>query len=71
MNVRGSFLMTKHSLIEMKKRNYGRILLIASIAGKEVHIIYYPLSARILYSTHTHTHRVMLECLHTVVARQL
>ncbi len=36
VNVRGSFLMTKHSLLEMKKRNYGRILLIASIAGKEV-----------------------------------
>ncbi|XP_064391596.1 2-dehydro-3-deoxy-L-rhamnonate dehydrogenase (NAD(+))-like isoform X2 [Halichondria panicea] len=35
VNVRGSFLMTKHSLVEMKKRNYGRILLIASIAGKE------------------------------------
>ena len=28
--------MTKHSLLEMKKRNYGRILLIASMAGKEV-----------------------------------
>ena len=28
--------MTKHSLLEMKKRNYGRILLIASVAGKEV-----------------------------------
>ena len=28
--------MTKFSLLEMKKRNYGRILLIASIAGKEV-----------------------------------
>lgn len=36
VNVRGSFLMTKYSLLEMKKRNYGRILLIASIAGKEV-----------------------------------
>ena len=36
VNTRGSFLMTKYSLLEMKKRNYGRILLIASIAGKEV-----------------------------------
>ena len=36
VNVRGSFLMTKYSLPEMKKNNYGRILLIASIAGKEV-----------------------------------
>ncbi len=36
VNVRGSFLMTKYSLLEMKKNNYGRILLIASIAGKEV-----------------------------------
>lgn len=37
VNTRGSFLMTKYSLLEMKKRNYGRILLIASMAGKEVH----------------------------------
>ncbi len=36
VNMRGSFLMTKHCLVEMKKRNYGRVLLIASIAGKEV-----------------------------------
>ena len=28
--------MTKYALKEMKKRNYGRILLFASIAGKEV-----------------------------------
>lgn len=28
--------MTKYSLLEMKKRDYGRILLVASIAGKEV-----------------------------------
>lgn len=28
--------MTKYSLEEMKKRDYGRILLVASIAGKEV-----------------------------------
>ena len=37
VNVRGSFLMTKYALLEMKKRNYGRILLVASIAGKEVY----------------------------------
>ena len=30
--------MTKYSLLEMKKRNYGRILLVASLAGKEVSI---------------------------------
>jgi 3-oxoacyl-[acyl-carrier protein] reductase len=35
VNLRGSFLMAKYSVIEMVKRNYGRICLIASIAGKE------------------------------------
>ena len=35
INLRGSFLMTKYSLMAMEKNNYGRILLIASIAGKE------------------------------------
>lgn len=35
INLRGSFLMTKYALIAMKKKNYGRILLIASMAGKE------------------------------------
>lgn len=35
INLRGSFLVAKHSLELMLKRNYGRILLIASIAGKE------------------------------------
>lgn len=35
VNLRGSFLMTKYSLPSMLARNYGRILLIASIAGKE------------------------------------
>ncbi|XP_011404616.1 PREDICTED: uncharacterized protein LOC105313134 [Amphimedon queenslandica] len=35
VNVRGSFLMTRESLRLMKERDYGRILLIASIAGKE------------------------------------
>jgi len=34
-NLRSSFLVTKHALLEMQKRNYGRILLFASIAGKE------------------------------------
>ena len=35
VNLRGSFLMTKYALPLMEKHNYGRILLIASIAGKE------------------------------------
>jgi 3-oxoacyl-[acyl-carrier protein] reductase len=35
VNLRGSFLMTKHVIMAMKKNNYGRILLVASIAGKE------------------------------------
>lgn len=35
VNLRGSFLMTKYALRQMQTRNYGRILLFASIAGKE------------------------------------
>lgn len=35
VNLRGSFLMTKYAARAMEKNNYGRILLIASIAGKE------------------------------------
>lgn len=35
VNLRGAFLMTKYTLKAMKTNNYGRILLIASIAGKE------------------------------------
>jgi 2-dehydro-3-deoxy-L-rhamnonate dehydrogenase (NAD+) len=35
VNLRGSFLMTKYTIQVMSKQNYGRILLIASIAGKE------------------------------------
>ena len=35
VNIEGSFLMTRAALPHMMKRNYGRILLIASIAGKE------------------------------------
>ena len=35
INLRGSFLMTKHAVKAMEKYNYGRILLLASIAGKE------------------------------------
>jgi 3-oxoacyl-[acyl-carrier protein] reductase len=35
VNLRGSFLVTKAVLPMMAKRNYGRVLLIASIAGKE------------------------------------
>lgn len=35
INLRGTFLMTKYVLQVMEKNNYGRILLMASIAGKE------------------------------------
>ena len=35
VNTVGSFLMTKHALLNMRPNNYGRILLVASIAGKE------------------------------------
>ncbi len=35
VNLRGAFLMAKYALKAMEKTNYGRILLIASIAGKE------------------------------------
>jgi len=35
VNLRGSFLVCKHALRAMAPNNYGRILLIASIAGKE------------------------------------
>jgi len=35
VNLRGSFIMTKSVLPAMQRENYGRILLIASIAGKE------------------------------------
>ena len=35
VNLRGSFLMTKYALKEMEKRSYGRILLLASMAGKD------------------------------------
>jgi NAD(P)-dependent dehydrogenase (short-subunit alcohol dehydrogenase family) len=35
VNLKGAFLMTKYSLPVMEKNKYGRILLIASIAGKE------------------------------------
>lgn len=35
VNLRGSFLMTKHVIKIMEKFNFGRILLLASIAGKE------------------------------------
>ncbi|MGH7957614.1 MAG: SDR family NAD(P)-dependent oxidoreductase, partial [Opitutaceae bacterium] len=35
INLFGSFLVCKHALQHMQKRNYGRVLLIASIAGKE------------------------------------
>lgn len=35
INLLGSFLVTKHAIPYMEKGDYGRILLIASIAGKE------------------------------------
>jgi NAD(P)-dependent dehydrogenase (short-subunit alcohol dehydrogenase family) len=35
INLVGSFIVTKHALANMKRSGYGRILLIASIAGKE------------------------------------
>ncbi len=35
INLRGSFLMTKYAVKAMEPNRYGRILLIASIAGKE------------------------------------
>jgi len=35
VNLKGTFLMTKYAIPLMTERNYGRILLIASIAGKE------------------------------------
>ena len=35
VNQLGSFLMTKYALLQMQKRGYGRILLMASIAGKD------------------------------------
>lgn len=35
VNLRGSFLMTKYAILAMTPRNYGRVLLVASIAGKE------------------------------------
>ena len=35
INLRGSFLMTKYAIKAMEKNNYGRILLLASIAGKD------------------------------------
>ncbi len=35
VNLKGTFLMTKYALTLMQKKDFGRILLIASIAGKE------------------------------------
>lgn len=35
INLRGTFLMTKHAILAMEPRNYGRVLNFASIAGKE------------------------------------
>lgn len=35
INLRGAFLVTKHAIGIMERKGYGRVLLIASIAGKE------------------------------------
>lgn len=35
INLKGTFLMAKYTLLKMEQRQYGRILLIASMAGKE------------------------------------
>lgn len=35
VNLRGSFLVTRYALPLMERRRYGRVLLIASVAGKE------------------------------------
>lgn len=35
VNLVGSFLVCKHAALLMQRRNYGRVLLVASIAGKE------------------------------------
>ncbi len=35
VNLFGSYVVCKHALVQMQKRNSGRVLLIASIAGKE------------------------------------
>jgi len=35
VNVKGAFLITKYSIPHMQKRNYGRILHVTSIAGKD------------------------------------
>lgn len=35
INLKGTFLMTKYAIKAMEPNNYGRILLLASIAGKE------------------------------------
>jgi len=35
INLKGTFLMTKYAVKVMEKNNYGRILLLASMAGKE------------------------------------
>ena len=44
VNLRGSFLMTKHAVAMMEKRDYGRVLLVASIAGKEGNVGMVPYS---------------------------
>lgn len=45
INLRGTFSVTKHAVAAMKPRDYGRVLLFASIAGKEGNVGMIPYSA--------------------------
>lgn len=45
VNVKGTFNMTKACIPHMVEKNYGRILLIASIAGKEGNAVCFALAA--------------------------
>ena len=45
INLRGTYSVAKHALAAMKPRDYGRILLFASIAGKEGNVGMSPYSA--------------------------
>lgn len=51
INLKGSFNVTKHSIPHMLANNYGRVLLIASIAGKEGNAV------RLSISTHRTDHQ--------------
>ena len=74
--------MTKYSLKEMKKNDYGRILLIASIAGKEVSTHYtdthythtlhgHTLHAHTYTYTRKHTHTRGVWCVYMCVCHPL